>query len=470
VAGRIEAEADVNGAQNGGQGVWFATLADPVVPRPPLTEGTDADVAVIGAGFTGLWTAYYLKKADPALRVVVLEREVAGFGASGRNGGWCHPYLPVSLETLAEGSDRDRAVATQNAMFDAVDEVGRVAAEEGIEQAHFHRGGLLSVATGPEQVARVREEAEYFRSWGFAQHVSWLEPAEVEARLRIAGCRGATFTSRSAVVQPAGLARGLADVVERLGVSIYEKTLVTGFGSGLVATAGGSVRARHVVRATEGYSVGFSGHARRYIPIYSLMIATAPLPDAFWDEVGWAGRETFTDGRHLYIYAARTPDGRIAIGGRGAPYHYRSRISRAFEDVPEVFEKLHRVLRRFFPAVGDVEITHRWGGPLAIPRDWHPSIGLDAPTGLAWAGGYVGDGVSTTNLAGRTLTDLLLGRQTDLTRLPLVNHRNPQWEPEPLRWLGVHASMALLARADRGEARSGKPSATAKVVKKLLGV
>jgi hypothetical protein len=120
--------------------------------------------------------------------------------------------------------------------------------------------------------------------------------------------------------------------------------------------------------------------------------------------------------------------------------------------------------------VGDVEITHRWGGPLAIPRDWHPSIGLDAPTGLAWAGGYVGDGVSTTNLAGRTLTDLLLGRQTDLTRLPLVNHRNPQWEPEPLRWLGVHASMALLARADRGEARSGKPSATAKVVKKLLGV
>jgi glycine/D-amino acid oxidase-like deaminating enzyme len=297
-----------------------------------------------------------------------------------------------------------------------------------------------------------------------------LEPAEVDPRLRISGCCGAAYTSRSAVVQPAGLARGLADAVERLGVPIYEGTLVTGFGPGLVATTGGSARATYIVRATEGYSVGFSGYERRSIPIYSLMIATAPLPDAFWDEVGWGDRETLTDGRHLYIYAARTPDGRIAIGGRGAPYHYRSRISRGFEDVPQVFEKLRCVLQCFFPAVGDVGITHRWGGPLAIPRDWHPSIGLDAATGLAWAGGYVGDGVATTNLAGRTLCDLLLGRQSELTGLPLVNHRNPEWELEPLRWMGVHTSMALLARTDRDEARSGKPSRMAKVVKRVLGV
>jgi glycine/D-amino acid oxidase-like deaminating enzyme len=466
----MDSQAYEGAAQNGGPGVWFATLHDPVVPRPSLTEDVDCDVAVIGAGYTGLWTAYYLKKADPALRVVVLEREVAGFGASGRNGGWCHPYLPVSLETLSEESDRERAVATQNAMFDAVDEVGRVAAAEGIEQAHFHKGGLLTVATGPEQVDRVREDAEYFQSWGFGDAVSWLEPADVDRQLRISGCCGATFTSRSAVVQPAGLARGLADAVEQLGVPIYEKTLVTGFGPGLVATRGGSVRATHIVRATEGYSVGFSGYRRKYIPIYSLMIATEPLPDAFWDEVGWAGRETLTDGRHLYIYAARTPDGRIAIGGRGAPYHFKSRISGGFEDVPEVFEKLHRVLKAFFPAVGEAAVTHRWGGPLAIPRDWHPSIGLDAATGIAWAGGYVGDGVATTNLAGRTLTDLLLGRQSELVRLPLVGHRNPEWEPEPLRWMGVHTSMALLSRADRGEARTGKPSGMARVVKKVLGV
>lgn len=456
-------------AGSGGPGVWFATLPHPVLPRQSLVEDVDCDVAVIGGGFSGLWTSYYLKKADPSLRIVVLERHVAGWGASGRNGGWCHPYLPVSLETLAGQSDRERAVLTQRAMYDTVDEVGRVCAEEGIE-AHFHKGGLLSVATGTEQLERVAGEPPYFESWGFGEEVRWLDAGETAERLRIAGCLGASYTSQSAVVHPAGLARGLADVVERLGVTVHEGTLVRGFGPGLAECDGGRVRARYVVRATEGYTTGFSGNTRRYIPIYSLMIATAPLPDSFWGEVGWADRATLTDGRHLYVYAARTPDGRIAIGGRGAPYHFGSRVSGRFEDVPEVFEKLRTVLRCFFPALDDVEITHRWGGPLAIPRDWQPAVGVDATTGIAWAGGYVGDGVATSNLFGRILADLLTGRQSELVRLPLVNHRSKPWEPEPLRWLGVSTSMKLLARADRGEARSGRPSLTARAVKRVLGV
>jgi glycine/D-amino acid oxidase-like deaminating enzyme len=194
------------------------------------------------------------------------------------------------------------------------------------------------------------------------------------------------------------------------------------------------------------------------------------LPDRFWDEVGWSDRATLGDGRHLYIYAARTPDGRIAIGGRGAPYHFGSTVNRRFEEMPEVFEKLRGVLRCFFPALGDVPVTHRWGGPLAIPRDWQPSVGVDATTGIGWAGGYVGDGVATSNLFGRILADLLTGRQSELVRLPLVGHRSPLWEPEPLRWLGVGTSMKLLARADRTEARSGRPSVTAKAVKRVLGV
>jgi len=470
VSGQQGLQTGVHAGENGGPGVWFAILPETVVSRGPLTENIECDVAIIGAGYTGLWTAYYLKKADPALRIAILEREVAGFGASGRNGGWCHPYLPVSLEKLAKESDRERAVATQKAMFGAVDEVGRVVAEEGIEQAHFHKGGLLTLATGPEQVDRVRADVEYYRSWGFGEYVSWLEPAEVDPYLRVSGCCGATRTSLSAVVQPAGLARGLADVVERLGVSIYEKSLVTGFGPGLVQTAQGSVRARFVVRATEGYSTGFSGYARRYIPVYSLMIATEPLPDSFWDEVGWAGRETLSDGRHVLIYIARTPDGRIAIGGRGAPYHYASRIRRGFEDVPKVFERLQIVLKELFPAVGDVGITHRWGGPLAIPRDWHPSFGFDPTTGVAYAGGYVGDGVATSNLAGRTLTDLMLARKSELTTLPLVNHQSRRWEPEPLRWIGVHTSTALMIKAEQNETATGKPSRVAARLSKLLGM
>lgn len=450
-------------------GVWFATLPEPVEPRPELRDDLVCDVAIIGGGFTGLWTAYYLKKADPGLDIVVLEREVAGSGASGRNGGWCHPYLPAPLERLAELSDRDGAIATQRAMYETVDEIGRVCAEERID-CSYHKGGTMFAATGPEQLARVREEPGYFDSWGFGDEVRWLEADEVDSRVKIEGCLGASFTAQSAVVQPAALVRGLADVVENLGVRIFEGTPVRGFGPGDVQCARGWVRARYVIRATEGYSTGFSRFRRSFIPIYSLMIATAPLPAAFWDEVGWSDRATFTDGRHLYVYVARTPDDRIAIGGRGAPYHFGSRVSRGFEDVPQVFEKLRRVLQGFFPVLGDVYVTHRWGGPLAIPRDWTPSIGVDAATGLAWAGGYVGDGVATSNLSGRVLRDLLLGRGSDLTRLPIVNHRNPCWEPEPLRWLGVSTSMAVLGRADGREARSGRPSPVAAVVKRLLGV
>jgi glycine/D-amino acid oxidase-like deaminating enzyme len=199
------------------------------------------------------------------------------------------------------------------------------------------------------------------------------------------------------------------------------------------------------------------------------MIATEPLPPSFWASAGLHDRPTFTDFRHMIIYGQRTADDRFAFGGRGTPYHLGSRVRPAFERDGRVFRSLQETLRTMFPAFGDTPITHAWGGAVAVPRDWHPYVTFDRASGMAAAGGYVGDGVSTTNLAGRTLADLVLDRDTELTRLPWVGHRSPAWEPEPLRWLGINAGLRAMTWADHEEARTGRQSRLAKVVAPLLG-
>ncbi len=448
--------------------MWLDQLDRALEPRPALPGSLDVDVAIVGGGFTGLWTAYYLAKADSSLRIAVLEREIAGFGASGRNGGWVSPFFPTSLETLAATRGRESAVAMQRAMFATVDEIGRVTAAEGID-ARFHKGGVLDLATGPEQLARVRAEVDYYRGWGVgADEMWWMEAGEVADRVVVDGCLGASYLTHCACLDPARVVRGLAEAVERLGVSIYEQTPVLRISGGRLSTAVGDVRAGVVVRATEGFTPELPGARRDVIPTYSLMIATEPLPEEFWREAGWGGRETFTDGRHLYIYAMRTEDGRIALGGRGAPYHFNSKVSESYEHVPRVHETLTATLRTLFPAARDARITHRWGGNLGIPRDWHPSVGYDRSRGYAWAGGYVGDGVAASNLAGRTLADLICRRESELVTLPWVGHVSRKWEPEPLRWIGVRASLAVFASADRKERRTGKPAKRAELMHRVL--
>jgi glycine/D-amino acid oxidase-like deaminating enzyme len=258
-------------------------------------------------------------------------------------------------------------------------------------------------------------------------------------------------------------------VVERRGAALYEQSAVTRLAPHLVQTARGTVRAEYVVRATEGYTARLPGARRAIAPVYSLITATEPLRTAVWDEIGLRERETFSDYRHLIIYGQRTADGRLVFGGRGAPYHYASRIRPGYDRVARVFDALRTALVELLPALRDARITHRWGGPLGIARDWHASVGLDVATGLAWAGGYVGDGVSTTNLAGRTLTDLIRGHDTALTRLPWVGHRSRNWAPEPLRWLGANAGLHAMTWADAAEARRGRPSRMASVVSAMMG-
>ncbi len=450
--------------------LWMDQLPDPLGSRSALARDTDVDVAIVGGGLTGLWTAYELLGHDPALRVAVLESEIVGFGASGRNGGWCSALFAGSRAATAKRHGRDAAIALQRAMFATVDEVGRVLDTEGID-AHFRKGGTLELATRPPHVDRLRAHVESERRWGFGpDDVIWLEASEARERIAAANVLGGVYTPHCARVQPARLVRGLADAVERRGGSIHEHTRVTGLGPRRLTTTGGRMRADVVVRATEGYTACLPGQERAIAPVYSLMIATEPLPARVWEEIGWSGRETLADGRHLIIYAQRTADDRIAFGGRGAPYHYRSRIRDCFDRDRAVFADLRSVLTELFPAVAGARITHEWGGPLGVPRDWYSSVGFDRTEGFGWAGGYVGDGVSTTNLAGRTLAQLILGIESELTTLPWVNHHSPRWEPEPFRWLGINAGLRLPTGADDHEARTGRPSPwRERLLAKLVG-
>ena len=449
--------------------MWLDTMPGGITPRPPLPGDRQVDVAIVGGGYTGLWTAYYIKRADPSVRVAIVERDVCGFGASGRNGGWCSALFAASHDAVARRYGRAGAIALQRALFDTVDEVGRVAQREGID-AHFHKGGTLTAATAPSHVARIRAHVERERAWGFGEEdVRWLEPDDAAAVVRTSRCFGGAYTPHCAALHPARLVRGLADAVERMGVEVHEQSEVVAIEPRLVRTRAHEVRADVVVRATEAYTTALPRLRRALVPLYSLMISTEPLPQSFWDDVGWSGRATFTDGRNLLIYAQRTADGRIAMGGRGAPYHFGSSVTDDHDREPSVFRELHRVLVSLFPAAAGAAITHQWGGPIGAPRDWFSSVGFDRATGLAWAGGYVGDGVATSNLAGRTLADLILRRDGELTSLPWVGHRSRRWEPEPFRWIGTNLALRAMASADRAELRTGRPSRRAELVGRLIG-
>jgi len=448
---------------NGSVSYWYRESG---LPRPgePLPGDRTADVCVVGAGYTGLWTAYYLKKAQPDLRIVILEKEFAGFGASGRNGGWVVGELAGSRERYARRHGRPAAVALQRAMFATVDEVMRVAAAEGID-ADLVKSGVLTVARNAAQSARLREVIATSRDWGWTEDDLML----VDPNLNVEGLTGAIWSPHCARVQPAALARGLARCVRDLGVEIFERTPVTRIEARTAVTPHGTVTADHVIRATEGFTAAMPGHHRDWLPMNSSMIVTTPLPETAWKAIGWENAELLGDMAHYYIYAQRTADGRIAFGGRGKPYRYGSRIDDAGRTQAQTTDALWQMLTAMFPAASEAQVAHSWSGVLGVPRDWCSTVVLDHETGLGYAGGYTGHGVATTNLAGRTLRDLVLRRDTELTRLPWVNWKVRRWEPEPLRWLGVQSMYALYRTADAREQRSSRTSVLARVADAITG-
>ncbi len=458
------------------QSLWWSSLAQPVIARPPLGRHLDVDVAIVGGGFTGLWTARELIRRDPHMRIAVIEKSVCGFGASGRNGGWASGLFPVGEESVSERYGEGALLHLQSVLWDAVGALGTSMAHDGID-ADFAHGGTLSFARSEVQRNRLMASVEASRARGVGnEDLEWLEGDALRERGHVHGALGATYSPHCARINPARLVRGLCETVQRLGVEVFENSPVTKIIPGRaghqpeVVTIGASVHAEVVVRATEGFTPTLGGNRRSVAPIYSLMIASEPQSAQFWSEYGFADRETFADGRHLIIYGQRTTDDRIAFGGRGSPYHFGSTVEERFDSSPKVFDKLETTLRELFPTLSGSP-THRWGGPLAMPRDFWPSVRIDSRSGLASAGGYTGDGVVLSHVAAIALADLITAPEveTDFTKLAFVEHVNPKWEIEPLRWLGINVGLGLAGWADRTESNKGRESRFGRLLERLLG-
>ena len=448
--------------------MWLDTYPGSLEPRPALGGDIDTDVAIVGGGFTGLWTAYYLRQLDPTLRVTVIERDVCGFGASGRNGGWAIGELAAGIEKYAALADLPASLRLARAIFDSVDEIGRVTRAEGIE-CGYHKGGTIRWARNAPQARRQAAQVAHDHKLGLnTDEIRLLSAEEAREHGRATGVLSGIFYAPCAAVDPARLVRGLAETVERHGAKIYEQTAAAAIEPGRVLTDRGTVRAAVVVRATEAYTRDLRGRKRQLLPIYSLMIGTEPLPQSVFDEIGLADRPTFADDRYMVIYGQRTADDRIAFGGRGVPYLYGSRISPTIEQHHRSHERIHETLVDLFPALSGARITHRWGGVLAVPRNWTPFVHYDPAAGTAGAGGYVGEGVAPSNLAGRTLADLITGTDSERVDLPWVGVRHRRWEPEPLRWLGVRGSRWIMAGADMYEYRTNREARAAVAIARKI--
>ncbi|MDQ0348761.1 NAD(P)/FAD-dependent oxidoreductase [Ancylobacter vacuolatus] len=441
--------------KNGDVSFWYADIGGVPGYRPPLPGDVEVDVCIVGAGFTGLWTAYYLKEAEPGLSIAVVEKEFAGFGASGRNGGWCSGEFGWSREKYLSSGTREGIIEWERQLRTTVAEVRRVTEKEGID-CDYLLTDCLTFAQSPAQMERLREDYEEAMSWEVpATRLELIDGPEAAARIRVDKAHGALVRHDVARVQPAKLVRGLAEAVERRGVAIYERTAVTGIAEGRVSTDRGTVKAKRIVRATEGFTHGIPGNERQWIPMNSAIIVTEPVPDDLWREIGWEGNQLLADASHAYCYAQRTREGRIAMGGRGVPYRFGSKTDVRGQTQPETIHALKEILYRMLPQTRGLRLDHAWCGVLGVPRDWCATVGLDPRTGIGWAGGYVGLGVSTSNFSGQTLADLVLDKHTERTSLPWVNRRPRKWEVEPFRWLGVHGMYWLYHKADRNEASTG---------------
>jgi glycine/D-amino acid oxidase-like deaminating enzyme len=438
---------------------WLDTCGDDLTPRPPLDGSIHVDVAILGAGFSGLWTAYYLAQKDPSLKITIIEAEIAGYGASGRNGGWCVAGFPYPTSKLIDehGTDVARRVIEQ--MYHSVDEVGRVSNEEAI-QSHYVKPGTLDIARSSHILPKLEEHYKEYERLGLADDYKVLNAAETAQHLRVNKAIGALWSKHGASVQPAALARGLARAVERHGVTIYEQTPVRDYQQGprpRLMTDRGDVWAKAIVLAGEAYLSRLPKLSRQIVPATSHMVVTEPISDEIWQQIGWEERGVVTGGGTRGGYLNKTIDGRIAFGPYRGVYPFGSKITDDLIHQPAIYEHARASTYDWFPLLRlhGVGFTHQWGGVFGIPRDRMPTMSYDPATGIATARGYTGEGVATANLSGRTLSDLITGKATELTELPMTRHQSPDWEPEPMRWMGATFVRKSLQRIEKQAEKTG---------------
>lgn len=440
---------------------WLEDAGESLVTRPRLSRSEEVDFAILGGGYSALWTAYYLLKQRPDLRVAIVEKDIVGFGGSGRNGGWCSPRFPVSAGLLEKRYGIKSACDLMQAVDDSSRDIQTVCEEESIT-AQYRAAGTLTLARSKSQLQAIQDAFGAYARLGLADRYKLLSPDETNTHIHVTQVLGSLYTPDGASLHPGRLVRGLARAVESRGGVIYEQTEVTDFISGADArliTPHGEIRAKQsIILAGEAYHALLQRLHRSILPVYSLICLTQPLTVQQWQQVGWGAGENVSSARNSVVYLTRTGDGRILFGSRGAPYRFSSRISDAQDRHKATIDFIQKSVTEWFPMLNGIEFTHNWGGPVAMPSDWMPSVRFDPGRKFAMLGGYTGQGVSTSHLAGKTLAGILTGRQSSLDRLPIVQHRSPRWISEPLRWLVVrYMQNALMRMDDADEAGARKP-------------
>jgi glycine/D-amino acid oxidase-like deaminating enzyme len=424
------------------------------IQRPVVCELLDKyDVAIIGGGFSGLWSAFHLKKIDPSLKIAIFEARFVGYGASGRNGGWASSEYPVHNESLIKRIGASLTTQLLEALYQSIDEIGEFSND--YSEVGFVKSGSLYFARNRAQLSRLKFKADGGNLW--------LSSSEVRERLNVTGALGGVLNPNCATVHPFNLVMALAAHLQSKGVSIFENSWASPvFGGVLINSA--FINAQVVIQATEA----FGAPGREFIPLYSLMVATEPLSESTWEEIGNSERFTFAENSHMVNYAQRTVDNRIAIGGRGATYPFASKLQESKESTARVHETIRSLLRSWFPILRDVDFTHSWGGAVAITRDWEPYVKWNPESGYGRLGGYAGDGVTMSHLAAKVLAHEILNIGSELRNLHFVNRKIRRWELEPIRYIGVNALVKLSGIADTEERITGKASLLNRVIEPLI--